>query len=392
MPTLGSVLIAILAIAIWFWIESLIGKARKKRTSQKTAFAPHPLPMRSEPTSTTPTIDDPIPLATPITATMTLTRKDDPRDRIKDRLREQKTAGMNLASSLGRVMNEFSDRVTLLAAIQIALQIDYPPSEVATFMANRSYKPKEIAALLAEEYSFEVKELADIIMPLVKNENVAARAKTTFDIVKDSLNDPDNDDLMDLPTHLGCSTKEAADILYKSTDMRLGAILVGLELTDQPTVAADIARDIDVDLSEDEEYKSLRDDDDIDFQIAAAILKACGKDAETVIVAENRYQEFSNDQIDEIVPPLTEAGFANVEIMAGISASNIIGSNTFGTIVQGAIEADIPLEDIISFLKEEDVDLNDLDEEMRTSDVEILTRVDILHALLHPNPKTTETT
>jgi hypothetical protein len=265
-----------------------------------------------------------------------------------------------------------------------AMQIGYAPADIATFMDQRECQPEEIAAVLAGEANLDAAALANIIVPFVKGETVAARAEETIKVVKEALSEYEEDDLLPIPANLGCSPEEAAAIIHRNTDWPLGTVLVKLKLYATPNIAAKIAADADVDLSEEEEYNALRDGDDgAEFGAAAAILKACGKDAETILAAEDAYEEFDANTLDAIFPALSAAGFTNAEIMTGISESSILDENTYSTIIQTALDGKVPAKDIVAFLRQANADPEDLDEEMRDVDFGIRLRIDILHTLLH---------
>ncbi len=368
MPNIGIVLLVIAAIAVGLWLASRLEKAYMRRKSGKARVAEeHPVSRRIES----------IPTKAPSPV------MEDPADRLADRLRERKANGTNLAAAVTSVTVEFGDRVTTDSVIRMAIKVGYRPNEVAVFMAQR-YQPAEIADILAEEGDFGVEELADAIMPVVDGETELLRAERTFEIVKSALQiDDDNEELLQLPGHHGCSGDEAAAIVYNNTDLCLASVLKDLKLFASPDVAARISKNFGVDLSDEDEYKTLREDDGVEFGAAVLMLKACGKDAETIIAAEHAYEEFSGDQLDEVFSSLSVAGFTNEEIMIGIARADVIDDNSWAAIIRGALESKVPMEDIASVLHEEDLDPDDLDTEMRELEFEVLTRVDVLHALLH---------
>jgi cell division septation protein DedD len=385
MSTSGSILaaisVAIILLAGGGLFIAYLEERRKRKQAERTLAANRPLPRYAEPASdSAPAQSQPEPLPVP--------QPDNTQERIKDRLRERKAASTETASSLALVTTEFGDDATMDEILRVALQIGYPPAEVATFMAGREYQLEEIAILLIRETDLEVEALTDAIAPLAEGETLAAKAELVFKAVKGALDDNDEADdqeeaLLKLPARLGCSPEEAAAIVYRNTGLNLGSVLGKLKLCSSPDVAARIAENLDVDLSDEDEYKTLCEDGEIEFAAAAAILKACGKDAETVITAGNSDDEFSDVELDVIFSALGTAGFTNAEIMAGISEAEIVGDNALAVIIQSALEQKVPMEEIVSFLKKEDANSDDLDEEMRQSELEILTRVDVLHALLH---------
>ncbi len=368
----GSILLIIAAVAVGLWLASRLEKLYKHRKAEHVTNEPNPFHQPIEP------VPAPIP-ALPIAV---LPAKENPLNRLKDRLRERKAAGAGLAGSVASSMNEFGDQVIMDDVLKAAAQIGYPPKEIAVFMVQRQYQLQDIAVLLAQESDIGVEELADVIMPLVKGETVSARAEGALDIVKKVV-EVDDDDFLPLPARLGCSIEEAATIVYKNTDLCLGSVVRGLKLSGSPDIVARIASKLDVDLSNDDEYSGLREDDEVEFEPAVLILRACGKDAGTIIATENAHEEFSDDRLDIIFSALSVAGFSNTEIMGGINEADIIAENSWAAIVRGALENKSSMEDVVSFLKREGVDPGELDDEMRELEFEISERVDVLHALLH---------
>ncbi|MGC9968233.1 MAG: hypothetical protein ABSC29_00680 [Minisyncoccia bacterium] len=368
MSTIAYILLGFTVLMAGLWLAVRLGGARERRRAReeaaRTALAQAPAP-------------PPAPVIRP--------PKDNSRDRLRDRLRERKAADADLASSLASCMTEFGNRISVDEVLRAALQIGYSPTEAAIVMAERQYQPKEIASLLVEEGKFSITELGDVIMPLVEGETLAARAEVTFEVVLDVLDiDDEDEELLRLPVHLGCSAEEAAAIGYNGTDLDLASVLKKLGLCASPDVVAGIAKALDVDLSEDEEYAAMRKDGDVEFDAAAAILKACGEDAATIIATENTYDEFSGDELEAIFSALSGAGFTNVEIMTGMNeADGVLGENALAAIIQGALKHGVPMEDVVSFLTKEEADPDDLDEEMSDLEIGIRTRVDVLHAFLH---------
>ncbi|HVO28637.1 MAG TPA: hypothetical protein VMT81_01490, partial [Candidatus Paceibacterota bacterium] len=198
------------------------------------------------------------------------------------------------------------------------------------------------------------------------------------------------EELIKLPVRFGCSTEEAAAIVYRKTDMTLGAVLRDLKLLNSPEVCARIAKNLDVDLSDGDEYNAMLEDDDVEFEHAAAILRACGKTAGDAVSAENMHEKFSSvDEVEDIFESLSKAGFTNEEIMSGICSSDIFNDNPYATIVQDAIEHKVPMAEIVAFLQKENIDPDGLDDEMREAEMGIQNRIDILHGLIHAEKRPT---
>ncbi len=317
--------------------------------------------------------------------------KENPRERLTDWLRKQKVANLSLDThtTLATAMIEFSERVTVDNIVRGALQVGYSPSEVSTFMLSQGYELGEVAGVLVDEENLEVRELADIVMPLAQGSTVAERAEKTFEIVKAPFTvEDDDEDFLELPAHMGCSKEESVVILYRQTGLNLGAVIRLLKLDKEPDTVARIAKTLEVDLSDSNEYEELRRDDEIDFEVAARILKACGFDAETILSTEHSFNEFSDDQLEDAFTPLVTAGFSKQEILIGLSRAEIVGDNSSAILVQFALDENISMDDIIRFLKNEDVDVDTMDEEMRELDMETETRINVLHALIHFNTPT----
>ena len=383
---IGLVVLVVLAVVFALWLKGHVDKlSGRKKESKKKADKPRLSPIRSERERTLVSPEPREVLDEVSSEPPTRSRGEENHlELFKDRLRGRKAVNASLASSLASAMAEFGDSVGTDDAVRAALQIGYPPVDVAAFMASKQYEPQEVATLLTDECSLGATELADLIIPIVKGDTVSARAEATFKVVKDTLDvDSDDDELIEVPAHLGCSSEDAAAIVYTNTDQLLGSVLVRMKLYASPDIAAGLAKRFDVDLSDDDEYKALREDDAVEFDGAATILKACGKDAETIIAAENNNNEFSIDEFAEIFPALSGAGFTNIEIMVGMSRAGFIDENAFASIVHEALERKVPMGDIVLFLKKEDVDPGDLDEELRELDLELITRVKVLYALLH---------
>lgn len=121
--------------------------------------------------------------------------------------------------------------------------------------------------------------------------------------------------------------------------------------------------------------------DGADFPKVARILKACGKSAGEILNAENSREELGESSFNDFAADLEKAGFARSEILRGLWHSDGLSNESRGSIVALAYDSNFPLEDIINVLREEDVDADSLDEEMRDADLDLRDRVHVLHDL-----------
>ena len=309
---------------------------------------------------------------------------------MKDSLRAGKARGTGLNELVPGVKAEFDDRVTMDEIFKAALMIGFPLGEVAAVMSANAYQPCEIVQLMdGQDSSPDVADIGLAIASFTEG-TTADKAEAAFGTIKEELSlDDDNEELLALPGKLGCSQAEAAGIVYRGTDFGFADVLVNLNLLGLPDVIAQVAKDLDQDISSNEDYKVIRDADNIEFEDAVRILKACGSDAGDCIVSENDYSGFedSEESVKDIFSALSPAGFSNEEIMGGIVEADVLGDNEKGAIVSVALEMGIPVGDITSFLKSEQVDADTLDDELRDIDTNILTRIDFLHTFLHADDK-----
>ena len=262
-----------------------------------------------------------------------------------------------------------------------ALGTGYAAVDVGAVMVAHKYELREIANLLVKEQSLDANALGDILMPFGEG-TVPERAEKVYSIVRDSLDlAGDDDDLIALPVHLGCSKEEAAALVYQKSDLCLAAALSEIDLWDTAAVAR-LEEEFGADLADDNEYKTMREEKE--FPEAAAILKACKKDPEAIIRAENEYDELSgSDSLGDIFIALASAGFSNGEIMEGVIAADVLDEDEYGTIVAEALHREISIGEIVSFLKDERLEPDSLDEELRNVDMDVTSRIDVMHAFLH---------
>lgn len=376
-----TILIVVVAAGV-VWVDMCRGKARKavqKVEAQKAVILPADPLDREAASIAAEVVDRLVP---------------DPAARFKDRLRIRKAAGEALETAFASAVGDLAlgEALGLDDALRVVAEMGYPAVEFASLAAKHGYAPREVAERLTRWcWPISANELADIVKPLVLAVPAAGADEDdaevkTFNIVKDAVELDDNGDLAALAQHLfpPDNVSGAARLLYRESDMGFGEVIGKLFPEDAPEVVASLAKELEVDITDSDEYVGFRDGGDMSFDSMATILKAYGADAETVLRCENSYEELSDDDLKSIFETLSAAGYTASEILSGIRQAEIVCcENADGTIVQFAMETKIPTEDIVAFFKSEGIRLEDLDDELEDLDVNIKTRVDILYALLH---------
>ncbi|MEW6617328.1 MAG: hypothetical protein AB1333_02825 [Patescibacteria group bacterium] len=325
-------------------------------------------------------------------------RRKSPIEEFGDRLNELlRTNDLKTAffSAFNEVSNKFSDgdRLNFAEALEeTAKNSKYNPSDLVTIMAEENYSLGKIANFLNDNTNLEVKEFTEALVPFAKGDTPKLKAAELLSAIENifDLNDEGENLIPSLIT-LGCSPNEIAESLYENTSMDLLDVIKAMKWENSPLDIIALAKKLKTDLTDSDEYKSLRDTEGIDFKTAAKILKECGSTALDILNTEEEYDTIPDDDTDEmknVIEILSAAEFSRSEILDAIWESNFMQNKNGGEIVDSLYDAGVPMNEINELLIAKNYDLDDLDQELRdNTGMELKTRIELMHMFLNTDKK-----
>ena len=278
---------------------------------------------------------------------------------------------------------EFSDEVNEGYIIDCAARAGYPALEVAKVMNKYNYSPSDIIEMLEDTYDLDTDKTARILLQVFTGKTIEEEMEFLLQQFDDA------DDLEDLIPFLleFSSPVKVGSILYRKTEFRLATIIVKLGIRENTPVIAELAKEADVDLEDEDEYKSFRDDEEFSFGEMVKILAAAGKDAETILEVEHEYDSF--DLSDEshgeaIFESLRACNFKDLEILEAIDKI----SESIGEILGVALENNVSLETLAAYIDPSWThDLKALWENLIEAGVEESDAVEIMYAVIPPEKR-----
>ncbi len=315
-------------------------------------------------------------------------------DRLNELLRtsDPKTA---FFSAFNEVSNKFSDgdRLSFAEALEEAAKNSkYNPSDLVIIMAEENYSLGKIANFLNDNTNLEVKEFTEALVPFAKGDIPKLKAAELLSAVNNIFDlDNEGDNLIPSLLALGCPQEEVAELLYENTSMDLLDVIKAMKWENSPLDIIALAKKLKTDLTDSDEYQSLRDTEGIDFKTAAKVLKECGKTALEILDTEEEYDNIPDDDVKEmknVIEVLSEVGFSRSEILDAIWESNFMQNKNGGEIVDLLCDANVPMNEINELLVAKEYDPDDLDEELRdNTNIELKTRTEIVYTFLNTNKK-----
>ncbi len=268
---------------------------------------------------------------------------------------------------------------------------EYLPSDIIDLLKKEGYTLSGMAQFINDHTNVESWKLIPLFLPLSsENKPIKERAIEIITALSNTYNldnEEERENIAKSLLEIGCSQQETSEILHDEMSVEFGNVITILGIQDSPAIIGDFAKNLDIDIVDSDEYRSLRDDANLDFKMVAKIFRAAEKDAKELLDAENNYNGLSlSDDTDDIIKILTEAGFTKKEIIDGIWKSDFADDDNAGVCVDAFYNADVPIEDIIEAIREHDIDPGNLDEELREEGVNIKVRIKILHTLLFSEP------
>lgn len=310
-------------------------------------------------------------------------RKNEPLTSFRVSLEAARARGEAFKESFLRAFDEQAGKLDFDDALQAAFDMGFKMEDLVALMGERHHPLRAIAEFVNENENPDLERLFRVITPAATGDSVEEKAEDILGAVGYVFElGGEGDTLAKLLTDFGCSTEEAAISVYQQTDMNLGDVIISMHLEDKPELVVSLTKDLGVDLSDDGEYKALRDGA-VDFSKAAGLLKACEKQVVEVLDTENSYEGscLISDDLREALDDLLKAGFTREEVLDGIFHADFMNDQSNGAVVTALSDAGVSIDGIINLILKEDIDPDDLDGELSDANVDLRKRVELLHAL-----------
>jgi hypothetical protein len=296
--------------------------------------------------------------------------------RFRSSLRAATDNGREFGDAFTSAMRDTSDALQTGDALKEAAQMKYPAETIASFMASKKVPLTEIASFVDDHYDPDFGTMLNILAPLAAGETPEAKAYELFLGVSEVYDL--EDEMPDLVTRfqaLGCTKRGAIKIIIDHSEDSLGQIFTRLKLYEDAQLAATIIREdaSDIDLCDSDNYDELRSGG-ASFVQMATLLKRAGVKASAIMDAESVFEGISLEDIGVILPTLTEAGFPEHEVITGLLDTESTTDEPPGAILLAAFNAGVPAAVLGDILRERNLDIDELDEEMRDAEAGAETR------------------
>lgn len=336
----------------------------------------------------------------PKTAQAVPEEKDPSLVEFRRRMESSAGQGNDLEVVFQKSFGDLAGDLTFEEALGEAAKMGYKVEDLALLMDKRGLSLQAIARFVDAQKEPDLLYLMRFLMPFAKGETTFEKAQSVVSAAEDVWElDDEVKVLVGALYDLNCEPMDVARIVYEATSKRLGEIIPLLGLCEKlPQAIGDIAKKLEVDLSDYDEYSSMRDGG-VEFDQAARILRDCGRSCEEILNAENSYDLLALDDVREIIDAFASAGFDLQDVLGGIWSSDFTDGESPANIVIALYDNEIPPEQIAELLQREEVDIDELEGEFLEQGMDLRTRVRILSAFLdeldkvkEPTPAPTPTT
>lgn len=264
----------------------------------------------------------------------------------------------------------------ILSALE---SLGYSVRSLVSWFNEAGYILEDLTKILADYLEgLSNKERLEVLFPLAKGETAEKRIQSFLGAVGQTW-DYDESDFADLAEALleqNCALEDVVGALYRETDMTLGGIIEILPAGREPDLktSARLAKNLKIDLSD--EHKTLFGEKDLAETVD--FLREYGMNVEETM---RFVSERESLEIDEAFDCFLKSYSRPQEVISALLRSQEIEGDP-ADIVAAALERKISVPEIAECLKEEDVDLEELDDGMRDADVGIEDRISILYAII----------
>ena len=279
-----------------------------------------------------------------------------------------KAAGVDLDEddALRACIDDYDFTVEDLAAYLMSVG-KRDTKEIATTLDNFMTPTAEewVASLLPTVEGLPARERMERIMDAVSRREIDVGGET-IDFVGPFLND-------------GCTPEEVVKTLFDKTDAGFSELIDALPSEPTPEQLGTLLKACDIDVRE--EYENLRAY--IEFEDAAAIVRASGGDAALALSCEASYSDLDSENLIDVLGSLVKAGYPSEDALKAILDS---GDSPYSAadVIEASFDPSFEGFDLYAYLAEVEPDPEDLYNDLSEKDIDIKDRVRILHRLLFP--------
>ncbi len=308
---------------------------------------------------------------------------------VKERIRVLEASGKTTQEALTAVIDELGGTEEIEEIVGVLNELRYTPCDLAPCLVANRYDLPAIIKLFFDPCEADIEDIIAALLPIADGANIQERARTVLQAIQAADEVDWNDGLYGTePTECveplienGVPADVVLTLLYEESDLRLGQCLDALPAAERPDFAtiAHLVRDLKIDLTDEDECTSLRDDADYELQDILCLARIA------VVPAEQAAELLDGfDDHTEALTAFLAAGYATAEAFKAFYDLDDVSAAEF---VEAALNVPMPLESIIAFLNNERIDPEELDAELREeTEIPFEQRIMLLAALLAKTP------
>ncbi|OGY92154.1 MAG: hypothetical protein A3B31_01985 [Candidatus Komeilibacteria bacterium RIFCSPLOWO2_01_FULL_53_11] len=294
-------------------------------------------------------------------------------DRFKRLLREWRAAGDNGATAITEAVRSFGGDIDETDLVDACAELDFSEQDIAGYLTQAGFGIDEIAEHIERNFKMDAGEWVSVLWDAAKG-TPAERASA----ILNAVHDMSATDLIQPLLSRGCSPADVASVLCHECELSFGEMVQSWPTDlDVPTMA-ELAKASEVDLTDEDEYRELREH--LEFDKAAKLLCAAGCSANDVVVAEHDFDDYEFEDAYRI---LREAGFPPSDALTALVVET---DNRYGDadVMLAYLDHTVSEEEIAQYIVDAGIDPDTLEEELNDQDVETRDRVKIMHRVLFP--------
>ena len=316
-----------------------------------------------------------------------VSRRESLKQRFRQQMRDQTGHGADFNDALDQALAGTEGGLSLEDGLREAAQIGYDRKAVALALFKRGESLGDIAVSVNDIYDPSFNDLFETILSLTDQAiPMDDRAVSVIKAVG-NIGNWTEDEYPEVAKFLlakGCSTERAASVLYDENlvDADFASVVTSLNIGADPAAIAAAARELDIDLADENDYDDLRNNN-VDLAVLVQAMKIRGKSVKDILDAEYGYDSSGiDDYFKEIVEYFRQAGFTQKEIVAGVWDSDYLENDDAGETVVKLHELGMPFEEIVAVLKNTDNDPDELYDELKDAGLDIKERIRLMSIMV----------
>ncbi len=296
----------------------------------------------------------------------------------QQRLREARASGLALVEAFEKV-RELCPEVEDHEAYEACVNAGYTSREFVGILSHRAYTLDEIAEEVNRWYEMDSSEFVAALLPCATGNSAKNRGRAVIQAIKSEWDDFDPTQAVKQLIEFGCSPADVFSLCYDETENEFGKLLMTLReiVPLEVEVAAATSKELDVDLSDEDIYKELRDED-VPYEDIVKMMRLRGETLATILDCEVVY---SGNVICDDARDLRDL-FAATEIIEAVIDSD--DPPPYADIVELATDLGMSYPEIGALFKKKEIKPEDLEDELK--DFDFYDRIRLFYAMFPDEP------